>query len=367
MSPQASEFALGRALVDPAATPGMDLATLSQVVSQGRITRLLASLGAQMDDCGALSRLPHSARRHFDSAELVHTKQRSDLAYDCESIRAAMDAIGEKLVLLKGGAYIRGDLRPGRGRLITDIDIIVPREKIPQAEQALAAQGWEQAKLDPYNESYYRRWSHETPALVNPRRGTTLDLHHNILPPTAGPDIDATLLFEQLQDIGDGIHALSDRDMLIHSATHLFHEGEFHHGLRDLWDIHQMLGEFPTRDSEFWQGLVPRARELQLEESVFHALHYSERLFGTPIPAAVRGEGDKYRRRLRRPLMDFLFRRAFRPTHPDCALPMTGAALNLLYIRSHYLRMPLYLLLPHLARKAWMSRTAGKEESLDKA
>ena len=49
--------------------------------------------------------------------------------------------------------------------------------------------------------------------------------------------------------------------------------------------------------------------------------------------------------------MDFLFLRAFRPDQPECRLPFTGLALNLLYIRSHYLRMPLYLLIPHLAQK----------------
>jgi len=34
----------------------------------------------------------------------------------------------------------------------------------------------------------------------------------------------------------------------------------------------------------------------------------------------------------------------------------------MLYIRSHYLRMPLYLLLPHLLRKAWMRRGDGDPE-----
>jgi hypothetical protein len=52
--------------------------------------------------------------------------------------------------------------------------------------------------------------------------------------------------------------------------------------------------------------------------------------------------------------MDFLFSRAFRPDHPQCKLPYTDLALGILYVRSHLLRMPLYLLLPHLVRKAWM-------------
>ena len=88
----------------------------------------------------------------------------------------------------------------GRGRLITDIDIIVPANQVSAAEQALNAAGWESSELDPYNESYYRRWSHEVPALVNHKRGTTLDLHHNILPPTAGPTINAALLFDRLRE-----------------------------------------------------------------------------------------------------------------------------------------------------------------------
>jgi hypothetical protein len=65
---------------------------------------------------------------------------------------------------------------------------------------------------------------------------------------------------------------------------------------------------------------------------------------------------------MRKPLMDFLFLRAFRPDQPECKLPLTDLALNLLYIRSHYLRMPLYLLIPHLVRKAWMKRFGGEQK-----
>lgn len=360
------DFALRRALLDPRSFAAADAQTLATTISQGRLTRLLAALGATLERENVLSKVPAGAQRHIESALLVHAKQKQDLAYDCESIGAAMAAIGEKLILLKGGAYIASDLPLGRGRLVTDIDIIVPRDRITDAEQALAARGWEQSKLDPYNESYYRKWSHETPALVNPRRSTTLDLHHNILPPTAGPNIDAKLLFEDAQEIKPGIFCLSYKDMLIHSATHLFQEGEFHHGLRDLWDIHQMLRQFPALDPQFWQELIPRARALQLEESLFHGIHYAQLLFDTPIPAEVRAEIREWEKKWRRPLLDFLFIRAFRPNHPACRLPLTGPALDALFVRSHYLRMPLYLLLPHLARKAWMQRAAKKAESLDR-
>ncbi len=361
------DFTLRRALLSPDQVATMASADLERVVTQGRIARLLPSLTEQLRTQGELEKVPARVRRHMESASLVFQKQRHDLAYDCNSLRTALASCALPLVLLKGAAYIASDLPVGRGRLITDIDIIVPRQQIEQAERALNAHGWESSKLDAYNEGYYRRWSHEVPALLNRQRGTTLDLHHNILPPTAGPTVRPELLFEELREVEAGIFTLSYRDMVIHSATHLFHEGEFHHGLRDLWDLDRMLRDFPQRQPDFWQGLVNRARALELEQSLFHALNYTQKLFDTPIPAEVASEAKRGKSKFMLPAMDFLFVRAFRPDHPDCRLPLTGLALNLLYIRSHYLRMPIYLLLPHLARKAWMRRVSEKKEALENA
>ena len=42
--------------------------------------------------------------------------------------------------------------------------------------------------------------------------------------------------------------------------------------------------------------------------------------------------------------------------HPTCDTPAVDTARWLLYVRSHLLRMPPQLALPHLARKAWMRR-----------
>ena len=152
--------------------------------------------------------------------------------------------------------------------------------------------------------------------------------------------------------------------MVIHSATHLFHEGEFYHGLRDLWDLDRMLRHFPTLQTDFWDTLFDRASALELQDSLRHSLVYTQRVFETPIPQGVL-PAENALASLRRPLMNYLFERAFRPLHPDCRLPGTGLALQMLYIRSHYLRMPLYLLLPHLLRKAWMSRKTKPEPQED--
>jgi hypothetical protein len=358
-------FLLQQALLDPGCTLQLTNEEYHQLLCQGRSTRLLASLAHELQNAGLTREIPPAIYRHLLSAQLVHDKQKRDLAYECEKIQLALHSIGEKLVLLKGAAYLLAELTAGHGRLITDIDIIVPHRRINEAEEALIKFGWERGNINTYDDHYYRKWGHEIPALTNPKRDTTLDVHHNILPPTAGPNVDADLLFEHLIEIKPGIFTLSWHDIVIHSATHLFHEGEFHHGLRDLWDLDRMLREFPRRDSQFWELLVSRARELELLGSLYHGLVYAQRVFGTPVPEPVIKDMSSWSRRLRKPLMDFLFLRAFRPNQPQTSLPLTGLALNLLYVRSHYLRLPLYLLLPHLARKAWMRRFKADAPSLE--
>ena len=49
--------------------------------------------------------------------------------------------------------------------------------------------------------------------------------------------------------------------------------------------------------------------------------------------------------------MDWLFWRGFLPEHPSCRSGSAAFAKWCLYVRSHYLRMPLRLLIPHLVHK----------------
>jgi hypothetical protein len=58
--------------------------------------------------------------------------------------------------------------------------------------------------------------------------------------------------------------------------------------------------------------------------------------------------------------MDFLFLRAFMPDHSSCEDVGTGLSRWLLFIRSHWLRMPIKLLIPHLLRKSYKSYKGEK-------
>ena len=151
------------------------------------------------------------------------------------------------------------------------------------------------------------------------------------------------------------VFTFSPADMVLHSATHLFHEGEFDNGLRDLVDLDGLLRHF-GREPSFWTGLVPRARAVGLARPLYYALRYASAMLETPVPALVIAEAQAGAPAgALRPLLDFCFRRALRATHASCADGWTPLARKLLYVRSHWLRMPLPLLAVHLARKAFVS------------
>jgi len=262
-------------------------------------------------------------------------------------------------VLLKGAAYLRAGLPPAEGRLFSDIDFLVPRGRIGSVEAALMGGGWISDERDAYNQMYYRRWSHEVPPLRHVQRMSVIDLHHTIAPPTSRFKVDGAALLARIRPIAgtDDLYTLAPEDMVLHSAVHLFQEGEFDRGLRDLQDLLDLIHHFERSEADaFWPLLLARSRELGLQVPLHHALFHLQRLFGQVVPPAQAAEVEALRPRASpgRAAMARLLGLALRPDHPSCDTRWTGLARWLLFVRSHWLRMPPYLVAIHLTRKAWM-------------
>jgi hypothetical protein len=203
---------------------------------------------------------------------------------------------------------------------------------------------------------------HELPPMEHMQRGTILDIHHSILPQTASRQPDASKLITDAIPVTGvpGAYVLAPVDMALHSMTHLFHNEEFSHGLRDLSDLDLLLRHFGGEPA-FWDRLVARAFEQNLERPLFYGLRYTARILGTPIPREVvllADAGAPASAML--PLMDAIWTRALRTPHPSATLPLTGLALFALYVRAHWMRMPLPMLVRHLAVKGW--RRVSEEE-----
>lgn len=338
--------------------PQFSLQEWEIVLGQARQSRLLGRLAQHHNAHNWLSKVPANPRLYLEGALRLVDRQHHQVQWEVDCIRRALKHLKCPIVMLKGAAYFVADLPPRDGRLFSDIDIMVPRNRLPEVEGALFRAGWISQERDVYNQRYYRQWMHEIPPLTHVQRQTVIDVHHTITPPTSRFKVDGRQLLDHIQPIDDAgeLFILAPADMVLHSAVHLFQEGEFDHGLRDLLDLKDLLQHFQQR-SVFWSVLFDRANELGLQIPLFHALFHIQRLFGLSAPnewaARIEQLGPRAPARM---VMAWLLALALKPDHPSCHTRCTGIARWLLYVRSHALRMPLHLVIPHLVRKAWMRR-----------
>jgi hypothetical protein len=346
----------------PQTMGGLDLAGWELLLCQAGAANLSATLSWLSEEEGLAERIPPAARRHLDWARTVEARHRQAVRFEVRQIQRALGALGIPVILLKGAAYVAAGLPAGHGRLFSDIDVLVPKALLPDVESALMLGGWAATHLDAYDQRYYREWMHELPPMVHIRRGNTIDVHHAILPETAPLRPDPGKLRAAALPISGlpGVATLAPADMVLHSAVHLFFDGEFSKGLRDLFDIHRLLREFGSEPG-FWQGLPTRARELELARPLFYALRYCQRLLGTAVPQAVLDAlAPAAPNRALLWLMDQLFARALLPLHASCEDRFSGLARFALYVRGNWLRMPPLLLSRHLFHKAFLSSRASQ-------
>ncbi|MDE2367647.1 MAG: nucleotidyltransferase family protein [Burkholderiales bacterium] len=344
-----------------AAPPELSPAQWESLLSQARCARLAPRLALLYVERGWIEGVPARPRVHLHNALEQGRRQVDQTLWEAGCIGQALAAMPGPVILLKGAAYMLAGLRAGQARLFTDVDVMVPAAQLRAAEAALFAAGWYAAPLDPYDERYYRDWMHEVPPMQHVARGTALDLHHTITPPTSRFAVDAARLFERARPLASprGLWVLAPEDMVLHGVVHLLQDGDYSAGLRDLLDFDALTREFGA-DPAFWPRLVERAIELGLQTSLYQATEQARRLLATPVPAAAAAALQAQRPGwLRRTSMAALLRLALRPDHPACDSPLTATARWLLYVRSHGLRMPWYQIVPHLARKAWMRRFAA--------
>ena len=354
-------------LRDPARVARLDLAGWDLLLRQASHAGLVATLAASFRQAGQLEAVPAAPRRHLEWADVAASRHLDAVRFEVDQIRRALASLGLPLVLLKGAAYALAALPPAQGRMFSDIDILVPKERIAEVEATLMLHGWASVMRDSYDQHYYREWMHELPPMEHVQRGNTIDVHHAILPETARVRPDPALLRAAAQPIagGKGLWMLAPHDLVLHSAVHLFSEGETDHGLRNLLDLHRLLLHFGPQ-SGFWDGLVGRAIRLQLARPLFYALRYCGRLLATPVPGAVLAAAAA----AARPpaplltLMDALFMRTLIPQHPSCVGRLSPLARGALYLRGNWLRMPPLMLARHLFHKGLISPRPSTEEQI---
>ena len=335
-----------RVLRSPASAPSLEESEWDRVLRMARCARLHGVLAHRLERVEP-RRLPQGVLSQLESARAEARHARQMLLYELAQVQSALAGMDLDVVLLKGAAYLAQDLACSRGRLPSDLDIMVRRAHLGQVEQRLLDAGWQTTELADYDRAYYRRWAHQVPPLRAAGHTMEVDLHHAILPPLGRIRIPVEKLWEASRPLGSGrVLVLAPEDQVVHAVVHLFVDSDCTNRLRDLLDIGALLTQFASDDPTFVTRLIDRAQKLgagrPLEHAgVFLAQWLGLRLLDVPLPTS----------RAARAVLSLMAQR-LAPPDPDAMPPRFDGAHSMLLARSLWLRLPPHLALLHAGNKA---------------
>ena len=339
----------------PAHAAMLDPAQWDTLLRTARSAHLLGTLAARLEGEAGAAAFPQRVREHLRGALLEARHLHKMAALEMAAAADTLAPLRMPLLLLKGASYIAAGLPHARGRLLRDVDILVPEARIAEAEQALVAAGWKgDDALDAYDQRYYRAWSHQIPPLRRPGHPLELDVHHTILPPTGRLHPDAAALLRDARTLDATWHVPDPADQVVHAAVHLFQDSDCTSRLRDLVDVDALCRHHAQREAAFWPRLAQRARLHGCERPLAYALAFARDWLGAPLDASFAAELAAATRWRTSGMVRRWAALTLPPADVEAGRSMRERrAARFMLARSLWLRMPPTLLVRHALGKAW--------------
>jgi len=287
----------------------------------------------------------------FENAILRTEFDHRMLEFELNRLERALGGSDITPVVLKGGAYVATNIKASYGRRVSDLDILVPVVQLAETEKLLRHYGWENdaATDNAYDQNYYRKYMHELSPLRHVKRKSILDVHHALVPKTSRVRIQTEKMIESAVLIEDRkLKTFEAVDVFIHAAVHAFADGSFDTPTRSLLELNYLLQDL---DVEQQGRLGFRARTLGAEMPIATALWMLSTTMAD-LHAKEILESEKLK-----PANCLVRWALIRKLEHAEGLAM---AKFMLFIRSHYLRMPYTLLAAHLLRKIFRKGLALK-------
>ena len=201
-------------------------------------------------------------------------------------ITKELDARGIPVMLLKGLHLARYTYADPAMRSMADVDIMVPRNRLAEAEQIFLEQGYGPTPRPDLEE--FCSWSNHLAKLTKPN-APVFEVHWGIERPTSPFRIDLDGLWarsrtESLE--GAAVQVMSHEDLLLHLVLHASYHHRFDRSaFKGLYDIHAVVVRH--RDEIDWKALGERAVEWGASGFLFSTLRLTTELLGTPVPASL--------------------------------------------------------------------------------
>lgn len=239
-----------------------------------------------LEDARCLDRAPSGVRQRLRSVYLQSATRNALLFRDTARAAAMLGRADIPLMLLKGAHLARFVYPEPALRSMADLDLMVPRDRLIEAEEIFLGNGYGPTpRPDPVE--FCTRSNHL--AKLSTPGGTVVELHWTIERPTSPFAIDLEGLWARALTVpfeNQVVRVLAPEDLLLHLALHVsFHHGFDRSAVKALVDIRHVVDHH--RDALDWNALVARANAWGAGGFTYVTLRLAGDLLGTPVPASV--------------------------------------------------------------------------------
>jgi hypothetical protein len=236
-------------------------------------------------------RVPASVQQRLRSRYLDYAVRNAVLLRHTAENIEALARVNIPVILLKGIHLCRFVYAEPALRTMADVDLMVPRNRLAEAEQVFLGRGYGPVPRPDLEE--FCTWSNHL-AKLHKEGAPVVELHWSIERPTSPFRIDLEGLWRRAIPAkleNTTVRLLAPEDLLLHLALH----GSYHHefnrsALKALIDVHAVITRHAAELN--WMALAARANDWGAAGFVYTTLRLAQDILATPVPPAILQELD---------------------------------------------------------------------------
>lgn len=265
------------------------LSTLNEAAWE-RLTRLALRTGVAplwyhaLRFQSARRAVPPDSLRTLKEAYLGTAARNQRCYHELQALLAALQAAEIPVIVLKG-AFLAANVYDNPAvRPMSDIDLLVPLDRLEQAGALLTALGYRPAR--PLDTDVVLEVVQHLPLSLRRDAAGAIEIHWGLTPPKRTYSVDVAEFWERCVPTsiaGRELLALCPEDLLLHLSVHAAYMHEFACGLRPFCDLAATIRHYGN--SLAWDALTARAIRLGWRRGVYLALRLAQEWLGAAVPA----------------------------------------------------------------------------------
>jgi hypothetical protein len=326
------------------------------LISEARQQALLGSIYFLLRDLELLAKVPSSVFNHLVTGFHYAEKQKNTLLQEMLELEQVFQGAEYPCILVKGVGYRLSGLAMARGRIFSDIDLLIPHTDFKDALSRLVDAGYLESGMSDYDRRYYIQWSHQHPPLTHFLRGANIDLHHHIFPVASNSGLAIEPMLTHSEKLAGSVFSVPSLPyLLVHASVHLFYQEETHKLVKDLCDLKQIYQECIKRHSP--EQILHASQNMRAQAAVFYALDTLVWLFAENVDLELLKNLSVSSSKYRRWQMHYLLKNLL-STSVFNHLAHSGW-----FIRGHLLKMGFVTLVYHSVAKFWETQKIRRQQS----